>query len=69
MNVKRYTATEGDLIKLGKRALCRLEGHEPEEEQWFGYTLNGEDRNYKCARCDARFEIVYPKLDYETSEE
>lgn len=55
----RYVATERQLIILGRRELCKQEGHDPVRSELA--TLRGE-RVYKCDRCDAKFEITYPEL-------
>lgn len=64
--MKKYTATELDLIKLGKRERCKAYGHDPvRHDSW---VTNGE-RDYTCDDCDARFKITYPPLDYQVSDE
>lgn len=55
----RYVATERQLIILGRRELCKREGHDLERCELV--TLRGE-RVYKCGRCDAKLEITYPEL-------
>ena len=62
----KYTATEAVLRKLGLRALCQKNGHEPvRSDSW---TMAGE-KMYSCENCDAKFKIEYPLLDYTMSEE
>jgi hypothetical protein len=64
--VKKYTATEGILRKLGLRELCRLNGHSPQRSD---YTQANGEAGYSCENCDADFIPKYPHLDYLVSEE
>lgn len=64
--MKKYTATELDLIKLGQRELCRTHGHELARQV---FTQVRGESTYTCEDCDARFDITYPPLDYQVSDE
>jgi hypothetical protein len=64
--MKRYTATEQVLALLGRRLLCKMNGHDPVHDNLMQANAEG---TYRCDNCDAKFEITYPALDYEVSEE
>jgi hypothetical protein len=65
--MKKYTATEAVLRRLGLREYCKVNGHDVER---MDYTLNpgSDERMYKCGNCDGKFVVEYPPLDFEISE-